>query len=70
MKKQYIIPQTEVVNVRLKNSVLDAGGYADWSYGAGGGGDDEYGDAKKQNMDFEDDSEDVAPAMGRNLWDN
>lgn len=28
MKKQYIVPQAEIVNVRLQNSVLDNGAFA------------------------------------------
>ena len=47
MKKQYIVPQAEIVNVRLQNSVLDEGGYGRNSIGAYGGDEPGYGDAQE-----------------------
>lgn len=64
MKKIYIKPDTDIVNVNLINSVLDKGGFGKYSNVAGGGDDDgdpdhNFGDAKENNFLWEDD-----------LWDN
>ncbi len=65
MKKIYIKPNTETVNVRLYSSVLeDTGNYGKWSQGAAGGDDPEYGDAKENNLLFEDEGD-----FG-DLWDD
>ena len=52
MKKIYIKPNTDTVNVRLYSSVLDEAPYGKWSQGAAGGDDPGYGDAKENNLDF------------------
>lgn len=67
MKKQYIVPQAEIVNVRLQNSVLDNGAFARPSVGASGGDEDEYGDAKESS--FEEDDTFTTPTQP-NLWDD
>lgn len=58
MKKIYIKPDTETVNVRLNSSVLEDPGPAEWSNGA-----DELG-AKENNFLFEDEGD-----FG-DLWDD
>ena len=47
MKRQYLKPYTEIVNVRLKGSVLEDPGLHDKSIIAGGM------DAKENNLEFE-----------------
>lgn len=59
MKKIYIKPNTETVNVRLYSSVLDEAPYGKWSQGAAGGDEPGWGDAKENNLLWEDD-----------LWDD
>ena len=60
MKKIYIKPDTDTVNVHLNSSVLeDTGGFGKYSNVAGGGDDDgdpdhNFGDAKENNLDFGD----------------
>ena len=54
MKKIYIKPNTETVNVRLYSSVLDEAPYGKWSQGAAGGDEPGWGDAKENNLDFGD----------------
>lgn len=66
MKKQYIVPQAEIVNVRLQNSVLDQGAFARPSVGAYGGDEDGYGDAKKTDFVEEEETLPTQP----NLWDD
>ena len=68
MKKQYIVPQAEIVNVRLQNSVLDNGAFARPSFGAYGGDDDGFGDAK-ESAAFEEDEGLINPTQP-NLWDD
>ena len=58
MKKIYIKPSTETVNVRLNSSVLDDPGPGKWSDGT-----DELG-AKENNLLFEDEGD-----FG-DLWDD
>ena len=62
MKKIYIKPNTETVNVRLIGSILEDGenGYGKWSDVAGG----DWGDAKENNLLFEDEGD-----FG-DLWDD
>lgn len=67
MKKQYIVPQAEIVNVRLQNSVLDEGGYGRNSIGAYGGDEPGYGDAKESSFDEE---EGLINPTQPNLWDD
>ena len=56
MKKIYIKPNTETVNVRLYSSVLDdTGNYGNWSQGAAGGDEPNIADAKENNFLWEDD---------------
>lgn len=66
MKKQYIVPQAEIVNVRLQNSVLDKIGTGGWSDGGVGGDNPEYADAKENNLVEE---EEILPTQP-NLWDD
>lgn len=66
MKKQYIVPQAEIVNVRLQNSVLDQGGFARPSFGAYGGDEDGYGDAKESSFE----EEGLINPTQPNLWDD
>ena len=52
MKKKYIIPVTETVNVRLHSSVLEEGDFGKYSTGAGGEQDDNgenWADGKQQS---------------------
>ena len=69
MKKQYIMPQTEVVKVMLTNSVLDDDmNFDQWSHGAAGVQEDgkNYGDAKEGFSD-----EDMGWSnTSKNLWDD
>ena len=51
MKKKYMIPQTETVNVRLISSVLDGIDFGRASQGIGG--DDEWNDAKENDGFFD-----------------
>ena len=67
MKKQYIVPQAETVNIRLQNSVLDEGGYARNSFGAYGGDEEGFADAK-ESAGFEDES--LINPTQPNLWDD
>ncbi len=53
MKKQYIVPQAEIVNVRLQNTILDQGAFARPSVGAYGGDEEGYGDAKESSFEEE-----------------
>lgn len=65
MKKKYITPVTEDVNVRLFNSVLgDPSGYGRYSHVTAGGDDPLYGDAKKNDLFFETDG-----SFG-DIWDD
>lgn len=59
MKRQYLKPYTEIVNVRLKGSVLEDPGLHDKSIIAGPGM-----DAKENNLLFEDEGD-----FG-DLWDD
>lgn len=59
MKKIYIKPNTDTVNVHLYSSVLDEAPYGKWSQGAAGGDEPGWGDAKENNLLWEDD-----------LWDD
>lgn len=56
MKKIYIKPDTETVNVRLYSSVMDdsQGHFGPYSEVAGGGDDPGYGDAKENDLFFDD----------------
>ena len=62
MKKQYIVPQTDLVNVRLNSSVLVPDKFGDWSKG----GDE--ADAKENNGEFEEES--LINPTQPNLWDD
>ena len=62
MKKQYIVPQTDLVNVRLNSSVLGPDKFGDW----GKGGDE--ADAKENNTEFEEES--LINPTQPNLWDD
>ena len=57
MKKKYMIPQTETVNVRLNSSVLDGMPFGRTSQGIGG--ENEWNDAKEVNMDDFNSEEDI-----------
>ena len=60
MKKIYINPKIDTVNMRIYSSVLDdTGNYGNWSQGAAGGDEPGWGDAKENNFLWEDD-----------LWDD
>lgn len=59
MKKIYIKPSTETVNVRLYSSVLDEGHHGKWSNGAAGGDELGWGDAKEGNFDDFNSEEDI-----------
>ena len=61
MKKLYIKPYTETVNVRLYSSVMDdsQGHFGPYSEVAGGGDDPGYGDAKENNIFFDIDDNDL-----------
>ena len=59
MKKMYIKPDTETVNVRLFSSVLDDISHGNWSQGAGGGDDPGIADAKENSLLWDND-----------LWDD
>ncbi len=63
MKKQYIVPQTETVKVRLNSSVLGPENYGNWSDGAAG----EFADAKESSFDEE---ESLINPTQPNLWDD
>ena len=65
MKKQYIVPQAETVNVRLQNSVLDSIGQGQWSKGAAG---DNEGYADAKESEFEEES--LINPTQPNLWDD
>ena len=68
MKKQYVIPQTETVNIRLLSSVLEPDGYAPWSQGAGNG--DDYADAKETDFDDFNAEEDIwADRPMKDVWE-
>jgi len=62
MKKQYIVPQADLVNVRLNSSVLGPEEFGRWSQG----GDD--ADAKENNTEFEEES--LINPTQPNLWDD
>ena len=57
MKRQYIAPQLQTVNVRLYSSVLGGIGIGEISQGIGG--DDEWNDAKETSFDAFDTEEDI-----------
>ncbi len=59
MKKIYIKPNTDTVNVHLHSSVLDEAPYGKWSQGAAGGDEPGWGDAKENNLDFGEDFGDI-----------
>ncbi len=63
MKKQYIVPSVEIVNVRLIGSVLETENMGNDS--------DETGviDAKENNLEFEEDDTFTTPTQP-NLWDD
>ena len=66
MKKHYIEPAIEVVSVRLKGSLLDDPGIAEWSNGVS-----ELGAKKKGQLDFDEEDGAVESGLGyRNLWDD
>lgn len=65
MKKQYVVPQAEIVNVGLHNSVLNPDGFGNWSKGAAGD-DDGYADAKENNTEFEEES--LINPTQPNIW--
>ena len=68
MKKQYVIPQTETVNIRLVSSVLEPDGYGAWSQGAGNG--DDYADAKQTDFDDFNVEEDIwADRPMKDVWE-
>ena len=57
MKKQYIAPHLQTVNVRLYSSVLDEGGIGKNSQGIGG--ENEWNDAKGTDFDDFNSEEDI-----------
>ena len=59
MKKQYIVPQTEEVNVRLIGSVLETGNMGNDS--------DETGTIEAKESEFEEDDAFTTPTQP-NLW--
>lgn len=63
MKKQYIVPSVEIVNVRLIGSVLETENM--------GNNSDETGviEAKENNLEFEEDDTFTTPTQP-NLWDD
>ena len=70
MKKTYIAPQAEIVNIRLISSVLVPDGYANWSHGAGDGGEEDYADAQNHTglWGEVDDEDPWANSKGADLW--
>lgn len=68
MKKQYIAPQLQTVNVRLYSSVLDDIGLGGRSQGIGG--DDEWNDAKETAFDAFDTEEDIwSGRQTKDVWE-
>lgn len=65
MKKQYIVPQTEIVNVRMNSSVLGPDEFGNWSNGAGG----EFADGKENKAEIEVEEGLINPTQP-NLWDD
>lgn len=63
MKKYYIKPSTETVQVRLNGSVLDSIGIEPES------GEAKEGVAKENNLEFEEDDTFTTPTQP-NLWDD
>lgn len=72
MKKIYIKPNTDTVNVHLHSSVLDEAPYGKWSQGAAGGDEPGWGDAKENGgFDLEDSFGDIwgDPNAGNDPYD-
>ena len=74
MKKKYMIPQTEMVNIRLLSSFLDTGGFGRWSQGNGNTGNEgdpeEFGDAKETAFDAFDTEEDIwSGRQMKDVWE-
>lgn len=65
MKKIYLMPQTEIVNVRLMGSVLEEPNPEGHNYSIVTDG----GDAKENNLEFEEDDTFTTPTQP-NLWDD
>lgn len=70
MKKQYIQPLTEVVNVRLSGAMLDQAPIAGWSDVAAGDNEG-YVDANAYTFDEEEGNNDMSlwQPVGGTLWD-
>lgn len=70
MKKNYIAPITEKVNVRLFKSVLDGSSYGPYSYITAGGDDPNFGDAKETAFDAFDTEEDIwSGRQMKDVWE-
>ena len=71
MRKQYIQPVCEEINVRLIGSVLDQGEVGGWSYVAAGD-DDGYADTNSYSFDDEEGNDNSGEDWGRvgMLWEN
>ena len=70
MKKKYMIPQTETVNVRLNSSVLDGTHFGRTSQGIGG--ENEWNDAKEQSFDDFNSEEDIwggSKVQMKDVWE-
>lgn len=61
MKKKYVNPETDLVNVKLLYSFLEDGGMGTGTKNKGGGP-----DAKEQQLNFED--EETLP-IDKNIWE-
>jgi hypothetical protein len=65
MKKAYMQPAIEAVQIRLKNSVLETIPVHQGSFYTGSGL------GKETNLDFDDEADDIYPSMDRkSLWDD
>ncbi len=63
-KKDYIMPVTDCVNVRLYGAVMggtDEGAFGKWSQGAAGGDEPGWGDAKGNDEVVDDDDLGYSP---------
>ena len=70
MKKNYIAPATETVNVRLYSSVLDGMDIGPQSDVAAGGDDPGFGDAKETAFDIFDTEEDIwSGRQMKDVWE-
>ena len=72
MKKIYIKPDTDIVNVHLMGSVMQdgQGGFGPYSNVAGGGDNPGFGDAKENNLLWDNDlwADDSDNADSYDIW--